>query len=234
MPFMSVIYFIMTVMVLHVPIYLLFFVPGMYRNEIHSSIVVPDWPIIGNILLVTHIAAAVPAILTGPFLFTPEWRKNRPDLHRLFGKIYVYGCLVSATLVIPLAVNNGGMMIEPKIGFTVMAVLWFGITWLAFMAARNKDYIAHRRWIMRSYAMTFAFIHVNLTYKLIGVYHLDIVQVKIMQSMVSWMANLLVVEIYLAGTTHTGKFLGFKKWFKNMFSRSKFDKFFWRFKTSPH
>lgn len=229
MPFISVVYVAMTLMVVHVPFYMIFFVDGMYENEPHSSPFIPGLPIIGNLLLVAHIAAAVPAIIFGPFLFIKRWRDSRPALHRRIGTWYVIGCLISAVLVIPLAVNNTPGLIEPKIGFTVMAVIWFTVTWLAFMAAVNKDFVAHRRWIMRSYAMTFAFVHVNFTFHLSGIYLLynDLVFVKIMQSMASWMSNLLLVEIYLAGTTHTGKFLGFKKWFKNLTQWSKFDKFYW-------
>jgi hypothetical protein len=248
---MAVICFILTMIVLYTPITMAFFTPMLYTNEIHASVVIPSLPIVSNLLLVAHIAAAIPAIIIGPLLFASEWRQKRPDLHRRFGKIYVFGCLLSAILVLPLSMRNGLpikpemnsageiIMLHPnaflssQIGFTTMAICWFFITYFAYTAARNKNFIAHRRWIMRSYAMTFAFIHVNLTYKLTGVYiFLEFEQVRIMQSMVSWMADLLIVEIYLAGTTHTGKFLGFKKWFHNLTSTSKFDRFYWRSKRS--
>lgn len=87
--------------------------------------------------------------------------------------------------------------------------------------------------MMRSYAMSFAFIHVNLTYHWIGVYQFmnDAVAIKVMQSMVSWQFNLLVIEFYLAATTFKGKFVGWKKWGKNIFSWSPEDKFF--FKPPP-
>lgn len=183
---------------------------------------------INDILLVSHMMAALPCIIIGPFLFYRGLQKANPKLHRTLGKAYVYGVLYSAVTVIPLAMSKANVI--PQTGFTVMAVLWFCVTWLGFMAARNKDFIAHRRWMMRSYAMSFAFVHVNLTYHLIGVYDgaLDPVSIKVMQSMVSWLFNLFVVEIYLSTTTFKGKFVGWTQLMKNIFWWQSEDKFFLR------
>lgn len=180
---------------------------------------------INDILLFTHIAAAVPCILFGPFLFYRGLVKANPRVHRKIGTFYVYGVLYSAVTVIPLAMSKDHFL--PQLGFTTMAVVWFCVTWFGFMAARNKNFVTHRRWMMRSYAMSFAFIHVNLTYHLIGIYEMmDGVSIKVMQSMVSWQFNLFVVEIYLAATTFKGKFVGWKQWGKNLTWWAKDDRFF--------
>ena len=76
--------------------------------------------------------------------------------------------------------------------------------------------------------MTFAFIHVNFTYKLFlpqGI--LGDEAVKVFQGMVSWQMNLLAAELYIAATTFGGKFVGFQKWFKNLFHYAPQDKFYW-------
>lgn len=180
---------------------------------------------INDLLLVSHMIAAVPCIILGPLLFYRGLLKANPKLHRKLGTFYVYGVFYSAITVIPLAMSKANPI--PQTGFTVMAVIWFTVTWFGFMAARNKNFIAHRRWMMRSYAMSFAFIHVNVTYHWIGIYDMmEPISIKVMQSMVSWMFDLFVIEIYLASTTFKGKFVGWKQWGKNLTWWAKEDRFF--------
>jgi hypothetical protein len=95
---------------------------------------------------------------------------------------------------------------------------------------RRKDFVAHRRWMMRTYAMTFAFVHVNLTFKFIGIYHLDVTIIKVMQSMGSWMFNLLFVELYLAATAVNGRWLGWRRWIYNLTHWESADKFYFTIK----
>jgi len=57
---------------------------------------------------------------------------------------------------------------------------------------------------MRTYACTVAFIHVNLTFQPLYEYIGPITE-KFFQSVLSWNINLVLVEIWLAATTYTGK-----------------------------
>lgn len=231
-PPVAILLIIATMIVLPVPFKYLFLKPELYTNTPFASSAF-TLPIVNNILFVFHIAAAVPAIIFGPFLFITSLRKAYPKWHIVLGQFYVVGCILSALTVVPLAMNNNPETPAP-IGFTVMAFLWFTTTYFAYTAAIHKDYVAHRRWIMRSYAMTVAFIHVNLTWHLIGIYDtMDANGIKVMQSMVSWLANLMIVEIYLAGTAFTGRYLGSKKWLKNATRISKDDRFHMNFRRPP-
>lgn len=174
--------------------------------------------------LFLHIFFALGCTFLGPLLFLKPFRDKHPKYHRKIGKIYVFGALLSAVIVLPLAITNGGG-IYPRIGFTVMAITWFSITYMAYCYARVKNFPEHRRWALRSYAMTFAFVHVNFTFKMLGVYSIleaYPVLVKVMQSMVSWMSNLVIIEIYLAATTFKGKFVGKQMWFDNLFNKNRF------------
>lgn len=227
MPFPWKVLVVMTLFVLPVP-FIHILNPAKYTNTAGlASTFLEGLYIVNNLLLITHIMAALPAIVLGPFMFSAALRAKRPMLHRRLGKIYVTGCMVSAVSVFPLALSNG---VGPVawLGFGVMATLWFTFTWLGYCAARNKDFPAHRRWLMRSYAMTFAFVHVNLTYRLLLPYDLlSEESIKVFQSMVSWMTNLMIAEIYLAGTTHGGKFIGLRKWAGNMLQYCPVDRFHW-------
>ena len=177
-------------------------------------------------LLYVHIACAMPAILFGPFLFSTTLRKERPNVHKTLGKFYVAGCMISAITVLPLAVANGGGLVG-NIGFSVMGITWFTVTYFAYSSAINKDFISHRRWMMRSYALTFAFVHVNLTYKFILPYEImSVGAVKAMQSMVSWQFNLLLVELYLEATSFKGRWQGWGKFAQRTLRWSPEDNFY--------
>lgn len=174
--------------------------------------------------LFLHILAALLSTFLGPFLFYKPYRTKYPKRHRLMGKLYVGGTLFSAVIVLPLATTNGGGL-EARFGFTMMALLWMLFTLLAYAYIRKKNIVEHRRWMMRSYAMTFAFVHVNCTYKLLGIYGMLVeypVIIKIMQSVVSWSINLIIVELYLAATTVNGKFIGSEKFWNNLLSLKRF------------
>lgn len=149
-------------------------------------------------LLFFHIALATPCTLLAPLLVFKPYRRKYRSQHRLAGKLYVVGALISAILILPLCLTHGGGFV-PRLGFTTMSVLWFSFTLKAYLEIRKGNFIEHERWMLRSYAMTFAFVHVNVTFPLIHIYDviLDPVHVKILQSMVSWSMNLLFVELYL-------------------------------------
>ena len=222
---------IMVILVMPIPISFLI-APEMYTNKPHSSLFFKEYFILNNLLLIFHIAAAAPATLFGPFLFSAKLRQKYTKAHRSLGKIYVVGCLISAVTVLPLALSNGAGIVA-HIGFGNMAVIWFIVTYFAYTSAIKKDFVSHRRWMLRSYAMTFAFVHVNLTYKFTLPYeHMSVEGIKAMQSMVSWLANLLLMELYMEATNVGGKWLGFKKFFKRTIKWSKEDKFYLSLKTS--
>ncbi|MCF8496665.1 MAG: DUF2306 domain-containing protein [Alphaproteobacteria bacterium] len=217
----------MTMIVLPVPVFNLLDLE-FYSNTEVASAFFKHYFILNNLLLLIHIGAALPAIVLGPLLLHTALRKQKPKLHARLGKIYITACLISAVTVFPLAISHR-LGFVPQLGFGAMAVSWFTLTYLAYGAARARDFTAHKRWVLRSYAMTFAFVHVNLTYRLFLPYDsLSIISVKVFQSMISWQANLMCVEIYLAGTTTAGKFVGRETFIRNLTRWSKNDRFHWR------
>lgn len=162
-----------------------------------------------GLFLLPHIITGACSTFLGPVLFYRPFRNSNLSLHRKIGKIYVYGTLISAILVLPLSTTNAGGLI-PQIGFTTMAVLWIVFTLLALRTAMKGDIESHRKWMFRSYAMTFAFVNVNFTFKILNAYQLlelNDLGVKIMQSYVSWIMNLIIVEIYLFCSSTSGKLL---------------------------
>src|SRR5581483_9959784 len=47
-------------------------------------------------------------------------------------------------------------------GFAVLACLWLATAALALRAALRRDFVAHRRWMVRNYALTFAAVTLRI------------------------------------------------------------------------
>jgi uncharacterized membrane protein len=104
-------------------------------------------------VLVTHIFTATVALVLGPLQFIPKVRA-RSRVHRTLGRVYLLaGVLPSAVATIPVAVWSGRPLTQ--IGLTTAAVLWLITGGLAYRAARRRDFVNHRAWMMRNYALTF-------------------------------------------------------------------------------
>lgn len=198
------------------PVYFMMEVPLLVNRPIAAP-AFENRPLFNNILLLFHVVLAIAPLFLGPWLFHAKFRKDYPAVHRLIGKIYVVCCLLSAATSLPLALSHASGAI-PRIGFGALAVAWFVFTVQAYVFARKKQYVEHRRWMFRSYACTYAFVNVKVysyMFALLG-HPFQPLMVKIMQSCVSWMSNLLLVEIYLAATTYLGVYVGRKVFAKNL------------------
>jgi hypothetical protein len=108
-----------------------------------------------ELALGVHIAGATVAIVSGPWQFVDTLRRRLPRLHRCLGVTYLAGCLVAGV---------GGLLLAPTsyggpaagLGFAMLAVCWLatgGIGLRMILAGRVAD---HRRWMIRSFALTFA------------------------------------------------------------------------------
>ncbi|MBG0565973.1 DUF2306 domain-containing protein [Actinoplanes aureus] len=104
-------------------------------------------------VLIGHIFTAAVALVLGPLQFLAPVRARR-RLHRAIGRVYLLaGVVPSAVTAIPVAVWSGRVLTQ--VGLSVAAVLWLVTAARAYRAARRRDFVAHREWMMRNYALTF-------------------------------------------------------------------------------
>ncbi len=82
--------------------------------------------------------------------------------------------------------------------FLLQGVLWFYFTAVAFDRVRKKDITAHRHWMWRSYALTFAAVTLRL-YVFITSSGADLSSPKAYATIawLSWVPNLLVAELLI-------------------------------------
>jgi uncharacterized membrane protein len=174
-------------------------------------VVLPNPPGVGDDVLANlmrrpwlpiHAGFAATALLVGPFQFLPGLRRRRPKLHRTLGKIYVAACLASAPAGLFLAWGTSAGPIA-QWGFGTLAVVWFAATAYAFWLATQGRIAEHRRWMIRSFAMTFGAVTLRL--------YLPIPPMTFIEgyraiSWISWTSNLAVAELFLNWTTLRGMF----------------------------
>lgn len=148
---------------------------------------------------VAHAVLALPVVLSAPLQFVPALRRARPDLHRWIGKTYVFGASLAAVLAIYL-----GATIEyegSRLSIMLTGLLWLGFTLAAWRCARRKDFIAHRAFMIRSYAMALVLVWLRLMYDFqdtLFFYVTDPDLRDATREWASWVVPLLVVEAYLS------------------------------------
>ncbi len=109
-----------------------------------------------------HSLTSIFCLLAGFTQFSKLLLKNRPHIHRGFGKLYVYFVLLlSAPTGLVLGVYANGRL-PSRIGFVLLALLWFGFTLKALLQIKNKKISSHRRFMIRSYALALSAITLRL------------------------------------------------------------------------
>jgi uncharacterized membrane protein len=145
-----------------------------------------------------HIFGGMLALAIGPFQFVKWFRRKYMDLHRKLGKIYVSMILfVAAPTGLYMAFYaNGGLY--STLGFICMSVLWFGTTWMAIQTIRNKKVDEHIKWMIRSYAVTFAAVSLRLWVPVCSLLlEMDHNFVIVLTAWISWFINLIVAEFII-------------------------------------
>jgi hypothetical protein len=110
----------------------------------------------------THIFASALALLLGPFQFSATLRARAPQLHRWMGRVYLGGgVLVGGAAGLAMSQFAAGGWVA-KLGFAGLAVAWLFTGYRAYSTARSRDFVAHRRWMIRNFALAFAAVTLRL------------------------------------------------------------------------
>lgn len=142
-----------------------------------------------------HVFSAVLALLAGFTQFSDDFFKKHRKLHRYFGHTYVWNILViNVPAGMILAVYANGLL-PGRIAFVLLDSLWFIFTYKAVMSAYRKDFVAHRNYMIRSYALTFSAITLR-TWKSIlsNSFDIDPIELYMIDAWMGFIPNLLVAE----------------------------------------
>jgi uncharacterized membrane protein len=176
----------------------LFIAIASYRYLLPHPLIPPD---IGKNLMLrpwifVHAGMASTALILGPFQFVARLRSSKPKVHRWMGRTYVAACLLGGVsgLFLASGTNAGGVA---QVGFGLLAVCWLFTNVQAWRLALAGRYAEHRRWMVRSFALTFAAVTLRLYLPVAPVLGYPFMPAYVAISWLCWVPNLMVAELYL-------------------------------------
>ena len=150
-----------------------------------------------NLAFYTHIYFGGIALLSGWSQFSKKWRLKYLKTHKNLGKVYLISVALSGLSGLYIAYYaNGGL--TAKLGFGILAILWLYTSLMAFIRIKNKEIIAHQRWMIRSYALCFAAVTLRLWLPLLpAATGLGFDEAYIIISWLCWVPNIIVAELII-------------------------------------
>ncbi len=149
-----------------------------------------------NLILIAHIASSPVALIIGAIQFFPKKRAARPTLHRWLGRIYGLAILIGGISGLALAYNALGGPIAGW-GFGLLAVIWMGVTGNAIRLAMARNFVEHRKWMIRSFALTFAAVTLRLYLVGFMVAGFEYAAASIYIAWMCWVPNLIFAEWWI-------------------------------------
>lgn len=143
-----------------------------------------------------HTMGGAIAVLLGPWQFLSRVRIRWPRVHVWTGRLYLLAVLSGAL---------GGLYFAPTsvggnpgvIGFGALAVFWLYTGTQAYVSIRRGDVAAHRRWMIRNYALTFAAATLRIELGALQLSGLNFDVAFPIVAWSSWVLNWLVAEMWL-------------------------------------
>jgi uncharacterized membrane protein len=165
----------------------------------------PSWPLAPSSVahnafarpwLPIHAVLAAAALLTAPFQFWTTPKGGRRAWHRLAGRVYVICCLLAAPagLILAFGATTGPVSTA---GFGTLAIVWFVTTGMGWKTARDGRYADHRRWMIRSFSLTFGAVMLRLYLPIGPLLGFRFDDAYRLISFLAWVPNLVVAEVLL-------------------------------------
>lgn len=151
-----------------------------------------------RIAFFVHVYASMWALLAGFTQFSTKIQDFYPNLHRTFGYVYVVVVLLvtgPAGLLMGFYANGG---LPSKISFVVLAIGWITCTAIALAKAKNGDFDAHRRFMIRSYALTLSAVTLRAwKWSITNTVELPPMDVYRAVAWLGWVPNLVLAELLI-------------------------------------
>lgn len=152
-----------------------------------------------RIAFFTHVFTSIFALAAGFTQFSKTLLRKKPKLHRTIGYIYVIDIIFitgPSGLIMSYYANGG---ITSQIAFTILSVLWILFTAIAVRKAIKKDFTTHKKFMIRSYALTLSAISLRTWKVVLAKYtHLGPMDRYRIIAWLGWGLNLLIAEIIIA------------------------------------
>jgi uncharacterized membrane protein len=152
-----------------------------------------------KIWFIGHILGASAALILGPLQFWKSIRNKYPKYHRYAGKIFIIGSLIAAVCAFRLNLMYDCRPCRISLG--ILSVVWLFTTAAAWWAIKNKNIIAHRQFMVRSYTAALAFVFIRifplLGYKNVFPFIETQMERRTTAEWLCWIVPFLIIEIYM-------------------------------------
>ncbi|HEY5785703.1 MAG TPA: DUF2306 domain-containing protein [Microlunatus sp.] len=143
-----------------------------------------------------HIVASGVALLIGPFQFARALRRRVPRVHRWLGRVYLLACAVGGISGGAIAMFSSSGPVAGA-GFLGLAISWLAAGLLGYRAIRSGDVARHRRWMTRSFALTYAAVMLRIYLPVSMIAGLEFDQVYPAIAWLCWLPNLVVAQLLI-------------------------------------
>ena len=136
------------------------------------------------------------ALLVGPTQFVPRYRESNWNRHRVLGWIYCGAVLLGWCASVWIAPHSQTGWVAAS-GFLALGAAWIVTTAVAVRLILRGDSNGHRRWMIRSFALTAAAITLRIYLPLVFVFHWPFSIGYPAIAWLCWVPNVIAAEIYL-------------------------------------
>jgi len=136
-----------------------------------------------------------------PVQVSQALRTRWPRAHRISGRLYGIGVLIAGLSALAL-VPTAEASLFAKAGFTALALAWIGSTGRGIWLARAGDHDAHRRWMLRSLALTFGAVTLRIIMGPLMAMGWTVAQTYDVTAWGAWVPSLILLEIWQSRRPH--------------------------------
>lgn len=151
-----------------------------------------------KIAFFSHVYSSIIVISLGLTQFSKTIRNQFVLTHKLSGIAYIILTLLIASpsgLIMSYHANGG---LISQISFSTLSILWFIFTLKAYQSIKKREYLKHRDFMIRSYALTLSAISLRLLkYGIVTIYELAPIDTYKIVSILGWTINLGIAEIII-------------------------------------
>lgn len=117
-------------------------------------------------MLYAHAASGTVMLFCGAAALYIGWTRRFFPCHKWFGGIYLFAGLVVSLLALMLPLFERHEPASIAVATSVIASVWIAFSAMAWRAARNRRFDAHRGWMIRSYVVTWTFVFCRMAMQL--------------------------------------------------------------------
>jgi hypothetical protein len=142
-----------------------------------------------------HVFSSIFTLFAGFTQFSDHILKKHKQVHRFVGRLYAYNVLLinfPAGMIMAFYANGH---LPSKIAFIILDLLWFYFTYRAVLEAKRKNFVAHKQFMIRSYALTLSAVTLR-SWKIVftNATDLDPLTIYMIDAWMGFVPNLLLAE----------------------------------------